>query len=251
MQLKSLTLAAFASAVSAQNLTSVLSGTPELSNLTALITSVPSLVTALSNATNITVLAPSNDAITAFLSSNDGMANANNTAFISALLQYHILQGTIPSSAITNTPAFPHGLADETTGFVNVTGGQVVEAVTVGGNVVIYSGLLQNSTVTTPDVQFTGGVVHIIDTVLQLPAPISTTATFAGLTSIAGALTQAGLVDTIDNTPDITVFAPTNEAFEAIGSAVGNLTTQQLQGILGYHGMFPFANFQSERLPLG
>ena len=238
MQLKSLTLAAFAGAVSAQNLTSVLSGTPDLSNLTALIGTVPSLLTTLSNATNITVLAPSNDAISAFLSSDGGSANLNNTDIISALLQYHILQGTIPASAITNIPTFPHTLLDASTGFANVTGGQVVEAVTVGGSVVIYSGLLQNSTVTTPNLNFTGGIVHVIDTVLAIPPPISDTATFAGLTSIVGALTQAQLVDTIDNTPDLTVFVPTNEAFEAIGSAVGNLTVQQLQGILGYHGMF-------------
>lgn len=38
---------------------------------------------------------------------------------------------------------------------------------------------------------------------------------------------------------DLTVFVPNNAAFEAIGSAVGNLTMEQLAGILAYHGKLP------------
>ena len=243
MQLKAFAIASLAGLASAQNstsqnLTSVLGSTPELSNLTALLTSVtPDLAATLSTASNITILAPSNDAIGAFLSSNASSALANNTDYISALLQYHVLQGIIPASAITDTATFPQTLANSSSGLVNVTGGQVVEAVTGDGDVLIFSGLLQGSTVTTPNVNFTGGIVHIIDTVLQLPAPISITAIFANLTSVVGALTQAGIAETVDTTPDITVFVPTNEAFEAIGSAVSNLTTQQLASILEYHGM--------------
>jgi hypothetical protein len=59
-----------------------------------------------------------------------------------------VLNGTFPSSAITNTSAFvPTALTNPL--FTNVTGGQVVEGVTSGDNVVFYSGLLTNSTVTT------------------------------------------------------------------------------------------------------
>ena len=47
---------------------------------------------------------------------------------------------------------------------------------------------------------------------------------------------SANLVNVIDGAKDLTIFAPNNAAFEAIGSAVSNLTMQQLAGILQYHG---------------
>lgn len=40
----------------------------------------------------------------------------------------------------------------------------------------------------------------------------------------------------LDNMMDVTVFVPNNAAFQAIGSAVGNLTMSQLTSILEYHG---------------
>lgn len=82
---------------------------------------------------------------------------------------------------------------------------------------------------------FDGGVVHIIDRVLTLPASVSDTATSAGLTALVGALTAADLVETVNTTPDVTIFAPANAAFAAIGSAIGDLTTEQLTTILGFH----------------
>jgi hypothetical protein len=67
---------------------------------------------------------------------------------VAALLTYHVLNGTYPGSAFTNMSAFvPTLLSNET--YTNVTGGQVVGGKTNGSDVVIYSGLLQASKVTT------------------------------------------------------------------------------------------------------
>jgi uncharacterized surface protein with fasciclin (FAS1) repeats len=99
----------------------------------------------------------------------------------------------------------------------------------------IFSGLLMNSTVTTADVNFTGGVIHIIDTVLTLPETTSKTALAAGLTSLTGALNATNLVNTVDTTKDVTIFAPNNAAFQAIGSGLANLTTEQISSVLTYH----------------
>ena len=84
---------------------------------------------------------------------------------------------------------------------------------------------------------FTGGVVHVINQVLTIPANISTTAIDAGLSDAAGALIQSNLANAVDSAKDLTVFVPNNAAFQAIGSALPNLTMQQLAGILQYHGM--------------
>lgn len=85
------------------------------------------------------------------------------------------------------------------------------------------------------DLNFTGGVVHIIDSVLTIPENVSSTASAGNLTALIGALTATNLTNTIDMASDITVFAPSNEAFQAIGSAAANLSMQQLMGILEYH----------------
>ena len=74
-----------------------------------------------------------------------------------------------------------------------------------------------------------------MDTVLSVPQNISATLVGANLTALAGAATQANLVAPLSSLRDVTIFAPNNAAFGAIGSATANLTTQQLAGILSYH----------------
>lgn len=95
---------------------------------------------------------------------------------------------------------------------------------------------------------FDGGVVHVIDSVLTVPATPTETAINTGLTSLAGALTNAGLVNTVDSLSDVTIFAPSNDAFKAIGSAIGTLTTQDVAGILGYHVVAQKVRFSTDFL---
>ena len=206
-----LPLAALAATASAQtaNLTAALAATPDLSNLTSYVTLFPELLSTLASATNITILAPSNEAFARFLESPGGSAiRANDTDTIQALLQYHVLNGTYPAAAITDMPTFVPTLLSNME-YENVTEGQVVEAVRQGDSVVFYSGLLANSTVTTADTNFTGGVIHIIDTVLTVPYNVSYTAQQAGLSAVAGALNRANLVDVLDSAEDLTIFVRT------------------------------------------
>lgn len=46
---------------------------------------------------------------------------------------------------------------------------------------------------------------------------------------------MADLASTIEGLSDVTIFAPSNTAFESIGSALGNLSTEALVSILQYH----------------
>jgi hypothetical protein len=71
--------------------------------------------------------------------------------------------------------------------------------------------------------------------VLTIPASDSFTATAANLTSLAGALALANVIQTVDSLRDVTIFAPSNAAFQSIGSGVASLTTEQLTSILEYH----------------
>merc|ERR1711977_296332 len=182
-------------------------------------------------ASNIAILAPSNDALATFLNSTAGAAAATDPAAVAALLTYHVLNGTYPASAFTNTSQFIPTLLSNSS-YSNVTGGQVVEARLRGETVSVFTGLLSASNVTVANVNFTGGVVHVIDTVLTVPQSASNTAGALNLTSLAGALTSADLVETVDGLSDVTIFAPSNEAFQAIGSALPNLSTEALSSIL-------------------
>lgn len=85
------------------------------------------------------------------------------------------------------------------------------------------------------DVNFTGGVIHVIDRFLVLPENVSSTLTVASLSSLRGALNATDLLDAVDTTPDITIFAPSNQAIQDIGSALANLSTEDIANILTYH----------------
>ncbi|KAK4502869.1 hypothetical protein PRZ48_006295 [Zasmidium cellare] len=241
MQFKTLITAAavagLASAQSNPSLAAALNSTSELSSLNTLLGQNPDILSTLANQTNITVFAPSNSALDSILNSPDVQAlQADGT--VAALLTYHVLNGTVFAQNITSTPTFAHTLLSNET-YSNVTGGQVVGVRLVngtdGGNVTVISGFGQRSNVVMANVNVTNGVVHVIDQVLTIPGNVSSTALAANLTALAGALQATNLTDTLDSTPDITVFAPTNAAFEDIGSALANLTVEQATQILGYH----------------
>lgn len=199
MAFRRLTSLAFAGLAFAQSLTDVISQTPDLSTLGSLVSQYPMIASALSNATNITVLAPTNAAFEAYLAQPGVNSSISaDSGLVMAVLSYHVLQGTIQSSAITTTPVFPKTLLQNTT-YTNVTGGQVVKAQAFDDGVVFTSGLLKTSRVSTADVTFSGGVVHIIDNVLTLPLSPSATVAGANLTALAGALSTANLVGTVDS----------------------------------------------------
>ena len=148
MQLQYLSVAAFLSVASAQNLTSVLTSSPDLSNLTSYLQLFPALLSQLSQTQNITILAPTNAAFNKLLSSSAGVVlKSNDSAAIQAVLTYHVLSGIYPASAIGSTPAFvPTLLVDPK--YTNITGGQRVSVVKAEGNVNVASGLKAISTVT-------------------------------------------------------------------------------------------------------
>lgn len=74
----------------------------------------------------------------------------------------------------------------------------------------------------------------MIDTVLTIPVSDMVTAQVLGLSSLAGALKKANLA-TVNGLSDLTIFAPTNAAFQAIGATAESLSSTDLAAILEYH----------------
>jgi len=130
------------------NFTAAIISNPNLSNLTQYLGLYPQIVQTLSSLTNITLLAPSNEAFTKLLSGpGAAQANPSDKSLITALFTYHVLNGTYFSTDITSKPAFIRtALVDPA--YTDLTSGQVVEAVMSDKEVDFYSGLLQKATVT-------------------------------------------------------------------------------------------------------
>jgi transforming growth factor-beta-induced protein len=215
--------------------------------LSALLAEQPVLMQMLMEAKNITILAPSNDAFASFVQSPENKAAAADNATLMAVLEYHVLEGMHMASAFTTKmeffPTMLGASGNMTMGSMmmsnmslsSVTGGQVVGGMKMGNMVEIMSGLKETSMVQTADLMFDGGVIHVIDSVLTIPKMPSVSAVDSQLTALAGALKSTNLLMAVDMLKDITIFAPSNAAFKAIGSATGSLTEQQLAGILEYH----------------
>merc|ERR1712014_235742 len=153
------------------NLTALLSGTDSLSSLNDLVGNYPDFAATLASWEDVTILAPSNDALETLMNSDAG-SMLDNDEFVQSLLRYHILNGTVYSSNITQTPIFAPTYLNSSM-YSNVTGGQVVAAQMEDGGAQFVSGLKQVSTVSEANVNYTNGVVHIIDEVLMIPGNLT------------------------------------------------------------------------------
>jgi len=236
MKFQQLLLSAFAGLTSAQSLSDALaSQNSSLSLLNSLLASRPDLLQSLNSTQNITVLAPNNNALNTFLNNSALVAQSSDPNIIDAILNYHVLQGVSYLSMFTNMTMFIPTLLNNQT-YSNVTGGQRVESTSdSNGNITFISGMLSNSTLVTPNVNFTGGTIHIVDSVLTIPTNDTITALATDLTAFVGGLNLSGMTSNVTSSPDVTIFAPSNAAFEAIGSLAGNLSAQDLGNILDYH----------------
>ena len=184
------------------------------------------LVSTLQGDGPFTVFAPTDDAFTAAGIDLSTFDTDEENATLADILTYHVLAGDVASSAVTD------GLE------VTMLNGDNASFTVTNGTVMI-----EGATVTTADVTASNGVIHIIDTVLIPPqdlVDIPAIAQSTGVhTALVSALTQAGLVSTLQGDGPFTVFAPTDAAFQAAGIDLNEIDTpeenQSLVDLLTYH----------------
>lgn len=169
-----------------------------------------------------TTFAPTDEAFATLFESVD--PTALETQQIAFILTYHVIVGA---------PIFASNLAPEqTVGAAN----EELLYITAGDEVSVNN----SATVTTADVDASNGVIHIIDEVL-LPNPfVPVTGIVAknyDLSTLLGLVAQrpAILEALSDPAAELTVFAPTNAAFDAALAANPGLTEEQITEILTYH----------------
>jgi transforming growth factor-beta-induced protein len=98
----------------------------------------------------------------------------------------------------------------------------------------------KNTKVTTADISAKNGVIHVVDKVILPPTVVNIALDNSNFTTLVQAVVKAGLVDALSATGPFTVFAPTNDAFQALFTQLGisgiaDLTAEQLTPILTYH----------------
>ncbi|KAK3328097.1 FAS1 domain-containing protein [Cercophora scortea] len=225
--------------ISAQTFSDVLSDpNAALELLNSYLAGEEALFALLSTAKDITVLAPSNEALYRLENDEAMIARfAADPGMMGAFLKYHVFSGVWYSSSFTAAKSpvtfVPTMLND--TAFTNVTGGQRVKARAKNGEVVLYSGMLTQTPIRSANYNFSGGTIHIIDRVLTIPANITDTLVSANLTAAAGALKVAKMAQGIGQGNQVTVLAPDNDAFNAIGKVIGAMSTADLAAVMGYH----------------
>jgi len=173
-----------------------------------------------------TVFAPTDEA---FAKLPDGtvetLLKPENKAQLVSVLTYHVAPGKLAAAQVVKLDA------------IATVNGQRVNVKVDQGNVQI-----DQSTVVKADIQCSNGVIHVIDQVLlpsadNIPATANKAGTFKTLLAAAEA---AGLVEVLAGEKPLTVFAPTDEAFEklpagTVESLLKPENKEKLAAILKFH----------------
>merc|ERR1712166_1393155 len=224
-----------------KNIVELAVATPELSTLVTAL-KAGALVDTLSGEGPFTVFAPTNEAFAKLSASILAhLLEPANVKELDAVLEYHVVSGAA---------VFSNYLTD----------GEKIKTVE-GQNVTvsIYNGrvFINNALVTTADVAASNGVIHIIDTVLNMPpapAPpaskniVELAIATPDFSTLVTALKAGGLVDTLSTDGPFTVFAPTNEAFAKLPAAtlthlLDPANVKELDALLEYHVVAGVAAF--------
>jgi len=188
--------------------------------------------TALSSPGTLTLFAPDNLAFT------QTAVDTDNVALTSDILLYHVIGATVKSTDL-GALQFPQTLLTDPKYVILNGNPQVIDVYKTGSTVYTNWGLPTNFTQTAQvidaDIISSNGVIHVINRVQLLPVDVATTCQWAGLTTLLTAVVKAGLATAITTTPQLTVFAPTNQAFSDAGIDPNLLTPDQLTPVLTYH----------------
>merc|ERR1719384_200229 len=186
---------------------------PDLSTLVAVLTTkgYEPVLKALSDPKGtFTVFAPNNQAFA------EAKLNVSEVEAITATLLYHTLGVEVKSTDLKVV-------------FLNGTG-QILGVSKEGSEVRV-----NDIRVVVADVICSNGIVHIIDRVIRLPQKTSVIAKEARLNILLEAVVKAGLVDTVDATPGITIFAPTDTAFDRAKIDPAKIPADTLKAVLANH----------------
>ncbi len=186
------------------------------------------LVNTLNSAGEFTVFAPTNTAFDKLFAELGIMGIDDlSSEQLTPILLYHVIGKEVKSSMLME--GYVSTLSPAQNSYLNLN-------VNLTGGVK----LNKNTSVTTADVDVMNGVIHVIDNVLLPPTVVDHALANENFSILVSAVVKAGLVETLLGDGPFTIFAPTNEAFQALFTQLGisginDLTAEQLTPILLYH----------------
>lgn len=204
-------------------------------NFSTLVTALDAagLVETLAGEGAFTVFAPTNAAFEALGDAlNDVLADSD---LLTQVLLYHVVDGKVMS---------PDALALAGSEVETLSGDKIT--LSIEGE----SLYINDAMVTAVDIEASNGVIHVIDAVLLPPADdmgaemsdapgtiVDIAVADERFTTLVTALQQAELVETLAGEGDFTVFAPTNDAFAALGDTLDAVLADNdlLTKVLLYH----------------
>lgn len=198
----------------------------------------------------ITVFAPTDEAFGAALERFEAENLDELVAAIGGVENLEIVLGFHVVPAV----AFSTDLAEGEQTFPTLAGDQEITVTRSGSSVTVTDSEGTTRNVVTADVEIENGVVHVINGVLipELPEPQPTIADLAvgndDLSSLVAALEYTGLDEVVaDPSADLTVFAPTNAAFETFlnGAELTDLPVEAVTQVLLNH-VLSGAQFSSD-----
>ncbi|CAM1352577.1 fasciclin domain-containing protein [Tenacibaculum ascidiaceicola] len=219
------------------------------SNLSVLVAALQraDLVSALQADGPYTVFAPTDAAFQALLDSNDSWNSLDDIPVetLKSVLLFHVISGEVKAADLSNT-------------YVNtLSTGPNDEMLSLQIEVDGAAEFNGDSKPIATDVMASNGVIHTIDKVM-LPANVVTLAlNNSGFTSLVAALTDSrhttDFVSLLKEDGPYTIFAPTNDAFQALldsndsWSSLADIPIATLEAVLKYH-VFAGGNVQSDEL---
>ncbi len=179
------------------------------------------------NNATLTVFAPTDDAFSALATAlNTDLNGLLALPNLRDILLYHVLGSTVASADISNGQlANPLNTANSL-------------KLTLTGNNEVY---VNQAMVTTADLQADNGLVHVLNAVVLPSKTVADIAIDNGFSTLVAAVVQAELLPALTNPfAQLTVFAPSNEAFDSLAARLntdlnGLLALPNLSDVLLYH----------------
>jgi uncharacterized surface protein with fasciclin (FAS1) repeats len=188
-------------------------------------------------------------------------SNITDKNVLAAIFSYHIVTGSFDANSFAHAPN--HTLlrtAMNSSLLVNLEAGrgQMLSLSNVNGTVHILGQNTQVQILNSTTVNNT--VVHVVNAVIDPPAPLEDVLDSRNLSQLVGAATAANLVSQLRDAHGITIFAPTNDAFTTAlrnaGASGQNLTADSnlittvlknhlINGTSVYAGQFSSGNWTS------
>jgi transforming growth factor-beta-induced protein len=201
---------------------------PTIADLAVANNNFTTLVSALSSAGLVAAVSDPKASLTVFAPTNAAFSKLTSVpSDLKPILLYHVLGSTVYANQVT-------------TGYVKTLSTYMTKPMDIYLNSTSGVKINNSATVALADVVGTNGVIHVIDNVLIPPTVVGTALNNSNFSTLVSAVVKAGLVGDLNASGPFTLFAPTNDAFQKLFTAlkitgINDLTAEQLKPILFYH----------------